>query len=94
MFAFLTAKYWIKRDEFHYNFAKTFKLIVIPSLLLYKGKILSKIKFFPLKMYTTKITKKVNLEDLFGSWSEVTDKQLKEIKASWRGWNEKIIRRF
>ncbi|MBI2647421.1 AbrB/MazE/SpoVT family DNA-binding domain-containing protein [Candidatus Woesearchaeota archaeon] len=37
---------------------------------------------------------KSDLEDLFGAWSDVTDKQVKQIKSIWRGWNEKNIRRL
>ena len=37
---------------------------------------------------------KSDLKKLFGSWSDLSDKQLKQIKLIWRGWNEKNIRRF
>ena len=37
---------------------------------------------------------KTKLEELFGSWSDITDKQVKEIKDIWRSWNEKNILRF
>lgn len=35
-----------------------------------------------------------DLEELFGAWSDITDRQLKQIKSIWRGWNEKSIRRL
>lgn len=35
---------------------------------------------------------KSDLAELFGSWSDITDKQTKQIKNIWRGWNEKNIR--
>ena len=37
---------------------------------------------------------KSDLEELFGAWSDITDKQVKQIKNIWRGWNEKSIRRL
>ena len=37
---------------------------------------------------------KSDLEELFGAWSGITDKQVKQIKNIWRGWNEKSIRRL
>ena len=37
---------------------------------------------------------KSGLEKLFGSWSDLSDKQLKQIRSIWRGWNDKSIRRF
>ncbi len=37
---------------------------------------------------------KSDLEELFGAWSDITDKQVKQIKSIWRGWNEKNIRRL
>jgi len=37
---------------------------------------------------------KSDLEGLFGAWSDITDKQIKQIKSIWRGWNEKNIRRL
>ncbi len=37
---------------------------------------------------------KSDLEELFGAWSDITDKQVKQIKNIWRGWNEKNIRRL
>lgn len=35
-----------------------------------------------------------DLDKLFGSWSDLSDKQLKKIRSIWRGWNEKNIRGF
>ena len=35
-----------------------------------------------------------DLEELFGAWSDITDKQVKQIRNIWRGWNEKNIRRL
>ena len=32
---------------------------------------------------------KSELGELFGTWSDVTDKQVKQIKNIWRGWNVK-----
>lgn len=37
---------------------------------------------------------KSTLEELFGAWSDMTDKDIKQIRKIWQGWNEKIIRRF
>lgn len=37
---------------------------------------------------------KSNLENLFGAWSELTDKDIKQVKAIWRGWNEKTFHRL
>lgn len=37
---------------------------------------------------------KSDLEELFGAWSDITDKQVKQIKSIWRGWNEKNIHRL
>jgi len=37
---------------------------------------------------------KSGLEELFGSWSDITDKQLKQIRTIWSKWNAKNIRRF
>lgn len=37
---------------------------------------------------------KSDLAELFGAWSDITDKQVKQIKNIWRGWDEKNIRRL
>ena len=37
---------------------------------------------------------KSNLDNLFGAWSDISDKELKKIRSIWRGWNEKTIRGF
>lgn len=37
---------------------------------------------------------KAKQNELFGSWSELTDGDVKRIRDVWRGWNEKNIRRF
>ncbi len=37
---------------------------------------------------------KSELKKLFGSWSDLSDKKLKQIRSVWRGWNEKNIRGF
>ena len=37
---------------------------------------------------------KSDLRELFGAWSEISDKDVKCIKTIWRSWNEKNIHRF
>ena len=34
---------------------------------------------------------KSNLDELFGSWSDLSGKELRKIKSIWRGLNEKNI---
>ena len=35
-----------------------------------------------------------SLQELFGAWSDMTEKDVKRIKNIWRGWNEKSLGRF
>jgi len=35
-----------------------------------------------------------DLEELFGSWSDLKDDDLKKIRSIWRDWHEKNIRRL
>lgn len=37
---------------------------------------------------------KSKLEELFGVWSDMTDEDIRRIRAVWRGWNGKSIPRF
>ena len=37
---------------------------------------------------------KSDLRSLFGSWSDLTDKKVKEIKSTWHDWNAKNLRRL
>ena len=37
---------------------------------------------------------KSDLKNLFGSWSDIKDDDLRKIRSIWRGWNEKNLRGF
>ena len=37
---------------------------------------------------------KCDLKKLFGAWSDIKEKDVKAIKAIWRGWDEKNIHRL
>jgi len=37
---------------------------------------------------------KSDLKEMFGAWSDMSSEDVKEIKAIWRGWNEKDFHRL
>ena len=40
-------------------------------------------------IFTSTIKSRAALNRLFGAWKDVSEKELKEIKRAWAGWNDK-----